>query len=139
MADLVSPDEIEQIVGAKRSYIKHLGCAVSTEQKVYVLHSSVCCNTFLDLRDCRFSIALDRGILPAEWNDHQDIPVLLGIQAGRLVPVAELTYVVCNRLLDAETNEHCEFDGHLEVDARGYWQCPGCRARRYGTGTGEES
>jgi hypothetical protein len=39
-------------------------------------------------------------------------------------------YVVCDRLLDPETNEHCEFDGDVPVDADGYWACPGCRARR---------
>lgn len=39
-------------------------------------------------------------------------------------------YVVCDRLLDPEMNEHCEFDGDVPVDADGWWQCPGCRARR---------
>jgi len=40
------------------------------------------------------------------------------------------TYVVCNRLLDAETNEHCEFDGPVNV-VNGTWWCPACRGRRY--------
>ena len=40
-----------------------------------------------------------------------------------------MTYVVCNRLLDPETNQHCEFDGHLDLDG-GYWTCPGCHVRR---------
>jgi hypothetical protein len=45
-------------------------------------------------------------------------------------------YVVCNKLLDAETNEYCEFDGDVEVtlnDFGGFrWKCPGCRSMRYG-------
>lgn len=38
-------------------------------------------------------------------------------------------YVVCDRLLDPETNEHCEYDGRPPIDANGYWVCPGCRRR----------
>lgn len=34
-------------------------------------------------------------------------------------------YMVCNRLLDAETNAHCEFDGTVEI-IDGRWRCPGC-------------
>ncbi|MGN6693889.1 MAG: hypothetical protein ACTHN0_06895, partial [Aquihabitans sp.] len=46
----------------------------------------------------------------------------------RIGPAKELLYVVCNRLLDPETNEHCEFDGELEfVD--GVTSCPGCHRR----------
>ena len=40
------------------------------------------------------------------------------------------TYVVCNRLLDAETNEHCEFDGDVLLDRDRAWRCPGCRHTR---------
>lgn len=39
------------------------------------------------------------------------------------------TYVVCDRLLDPETNEHCEFDGDVTIED-GHWLCPGCRRRR---------
>lgn len=35
-------------------------------------------------------------------------------------------YVVCDRLLDAETNEHCEFDGRVALGDGGRWFCPGC-------------
>jgi hypothetical protein len=49
-------------------------------------------------------------------------------------------YGVCNRLLDAETNEHCEFDGDVNAtrnDFGGYRRtCPGCRSLRY---TSEEA
>ena len=42
------------------------------------------------------------------------------------------TYVVCNRLLDPETNEHCEFDGDMPVKD-GIWRCPSCLRVRYTT------
>ncbi len=35
-------------------------------------------------------------------------------------------YVVCNRLLDPETNEYCEFDGDVTFENR-QGRCPGCR------------
>jgi len=41
-------------------------------------------------------------------------------------------YVVCNRLLDAETNEHCEFDGDVIVD-RNSWRCPACGSLHWGS------
>jgi hypothetical protein len=44
---------------------------------------------------------------------------------------AKKTYVVCDRLLDAETNEHCEFDGRVFLDDRSYWTCPGCGRRGF--------
>lgn len=37
-----------------------------------------------------------------------------------------LTYVVCNRRLDAETNEHCEFDGLVILNDLGAGTCPTC-------------
>jgi hypothetical protein len=39
-------------------------------------------------------------------------------------------YVVCDRLLDAETNEHCEYDGRQALTGS-HWKCPGCGARNY--------
>jgi hypothetical protein len=39
-------------------------------------------------------------------------------------------YAVCNRLLNAETNEHCEFDGNVIANGD-YFRCPGCRALRH--------
>ncbi len=35
-------------------------------------------------------------------------------------------YLVCDRLLDAETNEHCEFDGDVVVDPTRSTACPTC-------------
>lgn len=42
-------------------------------------------------------------------------------------------YAVCDRLLNVETNEHCEFDGDVELDKKRMWRCPGCGALRYGS------
>ncbi|OZD48617.1 hypothetical protein CH252_19000 [Rhodococcus sp. 06-1477-1B] len=38
-----------------------------------------------------------------------------------------LAYVVCNRLLDPEENEHCEFDGRVILTDAGAGTCPACR------------
>jgi len=46
-------------------------------------------------------------------------------------PIDGMTYVVCDRMLDPETNEHCEFDGYVGLDEKRLWCCPGCSAVRY--------
>ena len=38
-------------------------------------------------------------------------------------------YDVCNALLNAETNEHCEWDGQVDpsmLRGPGHWVCPAC-------------
>lgn len=62
MTDLVPADEIEAIVGVARHQSKHFARAVSAERKVYILHSQGCLDDEIDLRDCPYSLALDRGI-----------------------------------------------------------------------------
>lgn len=52
MTEIVSADRIEQIVGARRHPTHHLGRAVSGAQSVYILHSSACVASGLDLRAC---------------------------------------------------------------------------------------
>lgn len=49
-----------------------------------------------------------------------------------------MTYVVCDALLDAETNEHCEFDEDVVVDFDGGWRCPACHRIRHHNLTAEE-
>ena len=93
MSDLVSPDEIEAIVGMPRHDTEHYGRAVPNEQTVYVLHSRQCQQSMADLRDCPYSVALDWGIeavgVWSLWADRQDVPVLLAITAdGLLAPQA---------------------------------------------------
>lgn len=75
MSDLVDPAIIEQIVGKKRHRTRHYGRAVSREQTVYILHSQECRDSTPDLRDCPFSLALDRGIEVEHWR--QDAAVRL--------------------------------------------------------------
>ena len=87
MSDLVPAADIERIVGAERRRQQHVGRAISSEQTVYVLHSAVCIASGQDLRDFAFSVALDAGIRPDDWDGREDEPVILGIRDGHLVPV----------------------------------------------------
>ena len=64
----------------------HFARAISAEKTVYLLHSRECKRTNSDLRECRFSVALDTGIT-AMWDHAQDVPVLAGIWEDRLIPV----------------------------------------------------
>lgn len=41
-------------------------------------------------------------------------------------------YLVCDRLLDAESNEHCEFDGDLVIDPAQATVCPACSGQLAG-------
>lgn len=75
---LENPAEIENIVGAKRHPTKHLGRLDSDTGTIYILHSAQCVKTFPDLRDCRYSHALERSLWP--WReDARDRPVVLAI------------------------------------------------------------
>lgn len=87
MTALVPADQIEQIVGAKRHSHQHLGRAASAEQTVYVLHSQTCKDSGIDLRECTWSLALDRGIDPDDWKGYEDRAVVLAIIHDRLFPV----------------------------------------------------
>jgi hypothetical protein len=59
--------------------------------------------------------------------------VALADALRKLVPDAEATlYVVCNNLVDPETNEYCEFDGDVRfVDELA--RCPACGRLMYQT------
>lgn len=88
MTDLVPAEDIERIVGIERHLTRHYARAVSAEQTVYILHSRDCRDLGDDLRDCRFSRALDKGIDEGIWMDHEDKPVRVEVtRMGRLVPV----------------------------------------------------
>lgn len=84
MSDLVDASDIERIVGVPRHTREHFARAVSAEKTVYILHSHECRDSGIDLRDCPWSLALDRGIDIAEWVEDQ--PVRVRVRAGRLVP-----------------------------------------------------
>lgn len=93
MSDLVPASDIERIVGADRHPTDHLGRAVSAEQTVYVLHSQACLDSGVDLRDCAYSVALDRGIDTRVWV--QDRPVRLAIFDGELMPDIHPEWMPC--------------------------------------------
>lgn len=101
MTTLVPPDRIESLVGARRHRAAHIGRAVSAEQTVYILHSRACKNSGIDLRECRFSLALDSGIVAEQWRGQEDRPVFLGVWNGRLVPIrtARETPEMCSACL----------------------------------------
>lgn len=86
MSEIVPSSAIERIVGTNRHPEAHYGRAVSTEQMVYILHSQTCKDSGIDLRECPFSVALDRGIDEWVWSDDMDRPVELVIFKGHLVP-----------------------------------------------------
>lgn len=90
MANLVPSNDIERIVGVTRHPTRHYGRAVSAEQTFYILHSQECKDSGIDLRDCMFSIAVDRGIDLDVWADHEDVAVQLRIRSGLLVPFTRL-------------------------------------------------
>lgn len=87
MTYLVDPEYIEEIVGHHRRYAEHLAKAVSSEQNVYILHSTICIGSDLDLRDCKYSLALDNGIDLEEWRGFLDRTVILDVVNNRLYPV----------------------------------------------------
>jgi hypothetical protein len=85
MPDLVPAQDIERIVGVKRHGWAHIGRAVSAEQRVYILHSQRCLDSGIDLRECKYSVALDDGIDLDDWGEWEDMPVFLQVQPpGRL-------------------------------------------------------
>lgn len=88
MSELVDPAEIERIVGIDRHATRHYARAIRAEQTVYILHSHRCKNSGHDLRECGFSIALDKGIDLATWEGHEDKAVRVVVnRSGRLIPV----------------------------------------------------
>lgn len=79
----VDPDDIENIVGISRQTLRHMARAVSSEQRVYILHSMICFNAGTTLT-CGYSQALGNGIDPDAWVEDQTIHVI--VQDGQLVP-----------------------------------------------------
>lgn len=89
MSELVEPTLIEEIVGASRHPVKHLGRLISAAaDTVYILHSQACKDSGIDLRECVFSKALDNGEFPDTdvWDGLEDRTVQLEILSGYLVP-----------------------------------------------------
>lgn len=90
MSELVDPTAIEGVVGASRHEVAHLGRAVSAEETVYILHSTSCKASGVDLRLCAYSVALDRGINTNDWARWMDRAVVLDItRAGSLFALCD--------------------------------------------------
>lgn len=87
MSDLVDPEAIEKILGVKRHLQAHYGIYVSSEKTFYILHSRICLDSGVDLRECKYSLALDRGIDPFDWDGGEDIPFVIGTWRGHIIPV----------------------------------------------------
>ena len=87
MADLVDAGDIERIVGARRHRKVHIGLADPAQGEFYILHSGECVGSGIDLRECAYSRALDRGADPEDWAGFEDRPVFLDIVEGRLRPM----------------------------------------------------
>lgn len=91
MTEIVPADEIEKIVGVKRSFV-HIAKAYSSNQLIYILHSHLCRETIKDLRNCVFSKSLFyKGINQDIWADYQDISVPVTLdEEGELVPLPHM-------------------------------------------------
>lgn len=72
MSELVDRRYIEGTVGAKRHATLHIGRLFPNSGKLYIMHSQECIDfydgqRYLDLTHCKFSKALDNGLLPDDW------------------------------------------------------------------------
>jgi hypothetical protein len=87
VSELVDPKQIETLVGVKRHQTIHWGHG-DWKWIYYILHSQECLDSGRDLRECEFSLAMDRSntdVMP-RW------PVELRISSlGYLVWVGEGT------------------------------------------------
>jgi len=80
MSELVDPSKIEDIVGIARAEHIHFGKLVSDEGVLYILHPFSCLQRHGDdLRQCPFSLALDNGLNPEDWDLYWDDTVALCI------------------------------------------------------------
>jgi hypothetical protein len=89
MAKLVDPSLIENIVGVRRHPTAHYARVDAATQIVYILHSQKCVQSTPDLRDCYYSLVLDRGINDRDWKGNLNRPVVAGVSNDRLVPVPD--------------------------------------------------
>lgn len=94
MTERVPADRIEAIVGAARQLGRLIGRLIGPEGDgdLFILHSSRCRAVRGDLRECHYSLMLDRyGVPTAWWEGMRDRPVRLGIMPGvGLVPEGEV-------------------------------------------------
>lgn len=63
MTGQVPGDQIEIVVGARRHPREHIIRGIPDDGFAYILHSSECRARYDDLRECPWSLALDRGLV----------------------------------------------------------------------------
>lgn len=80
MSAHVPASEIETIVGATRHQTQHVIRGNYIDGTAYLLHSHECLARYRDLRDCPWSLALDRG---EAWLP-DDRPHYVRLRDGRL-------------------------------------------------------
>jgi|GEM_PF-1473118 len=93
MNDLVDPNQIELIVGARRHSVKHLGRVVTATQTTYILHSQLCLQRGEDLRECVFSRAMDEGFDLAEFEAFTDRPIVMAVDSQGVLCPAEIARI----------------------------------------------
>lgn len=85
MTELVPREDIENHVGHERHATEHYGRMNTVEGRFYILHSLECLDSGIDLRECKFSVALDHGTSGFEhW--HENVPVKLSVKDGMVTP-----------------------------------------------------
>ena len=81
MTERVPATDIERIVGATRDQTRHIIRGDYKTGMAYILHPHECLARYDDLRDCPWSLALDRGDV---WLP-DDQPHHVRLRDGRLV------------------------------------------------------
>ena len=80
MSERVPARDIERIVGVKRHQSRHV-IRVTASWRAFILHPHDCLALYDDLRDCPWSLALDRG---DAWLP-DDKPHYVRVRDGQLV------------------------------------------------------
>jgi len=80
---------------------------LSAEQTVYILHPQACLDSGIDLRNCRFSLALDNGIDLDEWTE--DVALIVDVvgafEQTRLKPLGPTLWPLRDRSQQPHANE----------------------------------
>lgn len=86
MSDRVPADLIERVVGAWRHATRHI-IRGDDGGAAYLMHSRECVSTWDDLRDCPWSIALDRGYVWLPDGEPHHVYLIDGSLAADHAPV----------------------------------------------------
>lgn len=90
MSGKVSAERIAEVFGIERFPFEHAVRVLHSERMVYVLHSQHCVETHPDLRECRYSKAMDEGINEDLWAPFMEKIVIATVDpfSGELSPVS---------------------------------------------------